>query len=315
MRQRSVGFTSDNHGNLEQFLRSLYYAHKHELAAFIFGGDICPKHIGVGELSSGLGRIDNSKLIAAQGNFLKNELIPLFMKFHEKNKDCKIILMLGNDDAKSNLELLKANEFQEERKGKRYRLFYLLHDKGVRVSGRRIVGYSYVPLSPEFIAFKDWEKFDPPHAPGKYSTKLYLGGAPFVEGYVSEGNALVKTKIYTRGDSGIWNDLNQAFYKKDPENTLYVFHAPPLGTAIDIADDGNHGGSQAIRDFIEFNNPLLAFFGHMHWTVKLSGGVFIATIGETPCVAVGNDDWKRDSTWITTANLLDPRNTVKRTLV
>jgi len=308
---RLIGFTSDNHGNSEQFLRALKRAERDEFAALIFGGDIGPKHIGIGELSSGLDRIKNSKLIAAQGNFLKNELIPIFMKFHEKNKDCKIILMLGNDDAKSNLELLKANEFQEEQKGKQYRLFYLLHDKDAYVCGRRIMGSSYVPLSPEFIAFKDWEKPDPPHDLGAYSSKLYLNGVP-IEGYKSEGGDLVRAQFHLRESLSIGKHLEQGLYTKDPQNTIYIFHAPPLGKgeeAIDFADDKNHAGSQAIYDFILHLQPPLTFSGHMHWTVEYSG-VFKINIGATVCAAVGNDP-KNDSPRIITFDIMDPR-TVKR---
>ncbi len=287
-----VGFTSDNHGNLEQFLRSLDYMRKNDLAAFIFGGDLLPKNIGSGQLVGKPARVENSKLITRQRAFLENELLPLLIRFHEKNKDRKILLMLGNDDAKSHLELLKDKEVD----GK---VFHLLHDKDAHINNRRIVGCSYVPIShPDAIRFKDWEKPDPPHDLGAYSTKLYLDGVP-VEGYKSEGSDLVRMQFHLHDSLSIGKHLEQELYTKDPKNTIYVFHAPPLGKgdeAIDFADDKNHAGSQAIYDFILHLQPLLTLSGHMHWTVEYSG-VFKINIDASTCVAVGNDP-KPDSPWV-----------------
>lgn len=56
--------------------------------------------------------------------------------------------------------------------------------------------------------------------------------------------------------------------KLSPFNSLelkiLVCHAPPLNTPLDRIKEGLHGGSRAVRDFIETNQPENFFCGHIH---------------------------------------------------
>jgi len=45
---------------------------------------------------------------------------------------------------------------------------------------------------------------------------------------------------------------------------VLVCHQPPYGTACDRLSDGQHVGSQAVRDFILRVQPALCFTGHIH---------------------------------------------------
>lgn len=45
---------------------------------------------------------------------------------------------------------------------------------------------------------------------------------------------------------------------------VLICHAPPLGTALDRIFDGLHGGSRAVREFIEQQQPAYFFCGHIH---------------------------------------------------
>ena len=45
---------------------------------------------------------------------------------------------------------------------------------------------------------------------------------------------------------------------------VLVCHAPPYGTALDEVRPGLHAGSTAVRDFIERNQPVHFFCGHIH---------------------------------------------------
>jgi len=47
-------------------------------------------------------------------------------------------------------------------------------------------------------------------------------------------------------------------------NLVLVTHQPAWGTELDITVSGRHTGSQAVREFIEQYQPLLAVSGHMH---------------------------------------------------
>ena len=45
---------------------------------------------------------------------------------------------------------------------------------------------------------------------------------------------------------------------------ILVCHAPPYGTALDRIRPGLHGGSTAVRDFIQQHQPAHFFCGHIH---------------------------------------------------
>ena len=59
--------------------------------------------------------------------------------------------------------------------------------------------------------------------------------------------------------------LEKSWYEiKDAKFKVQVTHMPPLHTKIDLITTGLHVGSQAIRDFIESNQPTLAISAHVH---------------------------------------------------
>jgi Icc-related predicted phosphoesterase len=45
---------------------------------------------------------------------------------------------------------------------------------------------------------------------------------------------------------------------------VLICHAPPLNTTLDRIKEGLHGGSRAVRDFIEQHHPVHFFCGHIH---------------------------------------------------
>jgi uncharacterized protein len=45
---------------------------------------------------------------------------------------------------------------------------------------------------------------------------------------------------------------------------VLICHAPPYGTALDQIRPGAHGGSKAVRQFIETAQPAYFFCGHIH---------------------------------------------------
>ncbi len=54
----------------------------------------------------------------------------------------------------------------------------------------------------------------------------------------------------------------QRFNGLDP--LVLICHTPPKNTALDRAGQGQHFGSEAIREFIEREQPLYFFCGHIH---------------------------------------------------
>ncbi len=57
-------------------------------------------------------------------------------------------------------------------------------------------------------------------------------------------------------------DRLQRFAELDP--LVLVCHAPPYGTPLDRIREGLHGGSTAVRDFIQEHQPTYFFCGHIH---------------------------------------------------
>jgi Icc-related predicted phosphoesterase len=45
---------------------------------------------------------------------------------------------------------------------------------------------------------------------------------------------------------------------------VLICHAPPIDTALDRIKQGLHGGSRAVREFIERHQPAYFFCGHIH---------------------------------------------------
>lgn len=70
---------------------------------------------------------------------------------------------------------------------------------------------------------------------------------------------------------------------KNKENLILFTHVPPKGTELDLLPDGKtHVGSQTIRDFLDKEQPLCFFSGHVH---ENEGK--IQQVGETTCFSVG----------------------------
>lgn len=62
---------------------------------------------------------------------------------------------------------------------------------------------------------------------------------------------------------------------------ILVCHQPPYGTRVDQLPDGTHVGSRAVRAFIETQQPLICFSGHIH---EARG---IDTVGKTQVINPG----------------------------
>lgn len=246
-----IVFTADVHGNLYQYNLLFKYAEINKADAVIIGGDITPKNI--------------SNPLQAQKVFFESQLVPLAWKYCPK---FKIMLMLGNDDFASGLESLK--KFDGE-------IFELINMKKVSVGNIDVVGYSYVPVTP--FAMKDFEKWDSKEQP---LDGLRLCGVMTKDGNIVEVCLDTGNRVDT-----IDADMKKLAEISDPKNTVYVFHAPPFGTKLDMISSNVHVGSKSIRKFIEKNKPLLTLHGHIHETVDVSGS-YLDIVGKTTCAAVGN---------------------------
>ncbi len=93
-------------------------------------------------------------------------------------------------------------------------------------------------------------------------------------------------KEWEKKEEEIRKDLERLGKSSDPGKTVFVFHAPPYGTNLDLLYNGEHTGSRAIREFIEKEQPLLTLHGHIHESPEMSGN-FMDRIGKTLCINPG----------------------------
>ena len=260
-------FTSDLHGNVGQYRAAFRSATDENVASIVIGGDIAPY-------------LERSSH-ANQRAFLE-ETLPRLVE-----RECRVplFLMLGNDDAAINLDLL------ERRHGALWQ-----HMQGRRlpfINGYEIVGYPWVPISP--FGIKDYEKFD--HKPRKakkgvhtfFSGEEIMGPGASLDGWVSMANGWHPIHFDTkRVGRTIEEDLQDGLFTDNPAKTVCCFHSPPYGGPLDVIGHPLHVGSRAIAEFIEQRQPAFALSGHIHETVEMSS-IYAYKIGTAVCAAAGND--------------------------
>ena len=193
----------------------------------------------------------------SQKLFLEKFMIPLFK---QKNKNKEIYIIMGNDDFRVNLDILENADKNEILKS--------IHKKSIKLNKKiSIVGYSFVNPTP--FRLKDWEK--PDFDKDKMPVQLF-------------NEEIISTK---RENGTIEEDLKKFKKLSNPKKTIYVIHAPPYDTKLDIILDGIHVGSKALRNFIEKEQPLLTLHGHIHESPQMSGS-WKDKIGNTVCINVGS---------------------------
>lgn len=254
----TIIYTADLHGNEEFYKRLLKKAEQENASAVVIGGDLCPK-----------GGIDNQKF------FIEKFLIPLFKDFKKKNKNKEIYVIMGNDDFRFNHKILENSEWNaSERVYERTRshvtggILKSIHKKSVKLNkSLNIAGYSFVNPTP--FRLKDWEK--PDFREDKMPRQLFLEEIRSAE----KENGTIK------------EDLQNLKKLSSPKKTIYVIHAPPYNTKLDIVSLGIHVGSKSIREFIEKEQPPLTLHGHIHESPQMSGS-WNDKIGKTICINVGS---------------------------
>ena len=274
------------HGNEVQYKKLVDYALQVSANSVIVGGDIAPKGDSVTAYLRELKELSPDLFIAMQRLFFEKRLPDLIRPLKEKGID--LFLMMGNDDCAANNDAFERGEEEG--------LYKIIHNKRLKLNEDfDIVGYSCVPITP--FGIKDWEKFDlsdvPPSLARRYEERKkanynLAGSKSSKQGW----SDFVFTLDLEKTDS-IQKDLSTALFQQDPLKTVYVMHAPPNDTNLDIIMNGNHVGSFAERLFIERCQPYLTLHGHIHETVYKSGS-FKEVIGNTLSLASGNHNVGKD---------------------
>ena len=191
----------------------------------------------------------------------------------------RIFLIMGNDDERAR----EPEVLQLESSG----LIEYIHLKGVALGPFRVYGYACVPPTPFLL--KDWERYD-------VSRYVDPGCIPPEEGKYSYPISEHEVRFTT-----IERDLRRLAGDDVLDNAIFLFHAPPHGTHLDLVDnnevwmDGvlldSHIGSIAVRRFIEDRQPLLTLHGHAHRSAAHSG-TWRDRIGRTHVFSAAHDGFE-----------------------
>ncbi len=239
-------FTSDLHGDPERY-RLLIDAVRREHPAGVFlGGDL---------FRHGL----------ASEEFIEDHLLRPWRDLRSRLASAgggeapRCFVILGNDDPR----IFEPLFVEADREG----WIDYVHERTVPFGNLFVTGYAYVPPTPFLL--KDWERYDV---------------SRFVDpGCVSpeEGRRTVAVDTSRVRYQTIAADLDRLAANAPPERTIFLFHSPPYGCALDRAAlDGKqvdhapldvHVGSIAMQRFIAERQPLLTLHGHIHEAPRLTG--------------------------------------------
>ncbi len=112
-----------------------------------------------------------------------------------------------------------------------------------------------------------------------------------IDGYFITGYSFINpagTFNWEKPESEIKKDLGKLKGRLDFSRAVFVSHAPPYNTKLDMRHGGRHVGSKSIREFIEKCQPRLGLHGHIHESPKVSGAIQ-DRIGRTLCINPGNE--------------------------
>ncbi|HIJ57927.1 MAG TPA: hypothetical protein HPQ03_17640 [Deltaproteobacteria bacterium] len=243
-------YTSDIHTSDNLLSDVLAQSENHAVDAVIIGGDLIPRQIP---------KRDLPKELKAQDQYIENTLIPQVMRFKEKSESA-IYLDLSNFDFSYPRRLL------EQHQGRLYRLLHM--QKHPLTQAVDIIGYMMVPPTP--FKKKDWEKIDSMDFPYPKGNRVLL------KGVVSDSGGLQDTIIDLASHDTIESDLSELEHFID-KPFIFVAHAPPYETPLDMTGDGRHVGSLSIRQFIKKWSQkgllLASLHGHIHESPMVSGSV------------------------------------------
>ena len=251
-------YTADLHGIEGLYSQLFRLAVNWRADVIIIGGDLLPKH---GPFSTS---------VEDQRDFISHFMKSKLEQIHGELAGLEVYAMMGNDDWLINMPVFE--ELQS------HGLLKLLHNKKYRLGkGFELIGYGNVPPTP--FSIKDSERIDTADAPMESQHFAACISA-------DEGIRQIDAFTHFSRHGTIDEELADMPVPKSYEQTVYVMHAPPFRTNLDVLYDGRSVGSRAIRQFIQKNQPYLTLHGHIHEAPSRSGSYW-DRIGNTVCINPG----------------------------
>jgi len=118
--------------------------------------------------------------------------------------------------------------------------------------------------------------------------KVFQLGRFSIAGYSCIAPTPFMLKDWEKSEDEIAADLRKLSSKTDAGRTVFVFHAPPANTELDVLYNGSHAGSTAVLGFIKRKQPMLTLHGHIHESPQLTGS-WKQKIGRTLALNPGSN--------------------------
>lgn len=262
-----IFFVSDLHGRILRYQKLFTAISREKPEAVFIGGDFLPLTWYVHESFDFLHQ-----------DFINDFLVKNLLELRQRLRGSypRFFLIMGNDDSRfEEAAVLDAASLG---------VWEYIHNRKVTFKDYIVYGYAYVPPTP--FRLKDWERYDVSH---------YLDADAISP---EEGFRTVPVSEQEKKYSTIKDDLERLTKKEDLAKAIFLFHAPPYQTKLDLsALEGKmidhvpldrHLGSIAVRRFIEARQPLLTLHGHVHESAKLSHS-WRDRIGRTTCFSAAHD--------------------------
>src|SRR6266511_4978638 len=199
-----VVYTSDLHGNRDQYSQVLHLAVERGARAIILGGDLFPNSH---EPAHGL---------MLQREFVYTVFGPWLRRIRTEFRALAVYALPGDEDWASTADLLV--DLAEAR------LFFPLHHRAWHLNrGVWLAGSSLVPVTP-FTA-KDWDRLE-----GVDPELPFPAGGGFRSAY---GLLRSVTRADLEALPTISEELAILATQSKPAKTIYVFHSPPYATTLD----------------------------------------------------------------------------------
>lgn len=234
-------FVTDLHGRTGHFETMVELARRIRPDVLILGGDA---------LADG----DIADPIGSQVRFLLHDVRALLASLKCDLPGTALAAILGNHDWLCTHEAMQHLENKSLIK-------FLEPNRPVYISSYALLGYFCAPPCPYPV--KDFERLDYPGQSFGFDSALIwdpLGRRPI---RVDPAERLAQMP-------SIQEELARTA-RPQTDNWIFVCHAPPFRTHLDVLTGHKHVGSQAVKDFILHHQPLLSLHGHIHESPRLSG--------------------------------------------
>ena len=253
-------YVTDLHGDTALYEDVLAAAVKNGASLIVNGGDILPK-TGDGSL------VENQRRFFG---WLRAHLTEV------RRRGVAYAVMFGNDDCASLLPELDGL--------KNGGLLQRLDEGWITHAGWHLAGFPWVPDTPFLL--KDWTRLD--HAGWKVPRQYGPPMRSTPDGFTDIG---LSSEYHHSRLETIKDMLNAPPYSAPPGTAkcVFVMHAPPLFTGLDVCWEGRGIGSKAGLDYIMRWKFPLTLHGHIHEAPQEPAGAWHAKIGGTFSLNPGAD--------------------------